>query len=131
MLQCKFRSGQEKKIKAEDQLRSSSKVMLIDLDVRGRQETKQPEPDGELEEVQIGPEGFQMTRINKRLPFPLKEKLIAFLRENIELFAWNASDMLGIDLEFLSHRLSIFPNVRPVAQKRRKMNSKKALEVQK
>ena len=38
--------------------------------------------------------------------------------------------MPGIDPEFMSHRLSIFPNVHPVAQKRRKMSSKKAQEVQ-
>ena len=49
----------------------------------------------------------------------------------MELFAWKAADMHGVNPEFMSHRLSIFPDVRPVAQKRRKMSSKKAQEVQK
>ena len=33
----------------------SSNLMLIDLDIRGRQEAKWPELRGELEELQIGP----------------------------------------------------------------------------
>ena len=92
---------------------------------------KRPEPGGELEEVQIGTEIFQMARISKSLPNPLKGKLVIFLRKNMDLFAWTAADMLGIDPEFLSHRLSIFPSVHLVAQKRRKMSLEKALEVQK
>ena len=121
----------KKKTKVEDQLPSLLKVMLIDLDVRGRQETKWPKPDRELEEVQIGPKGFQTTRINNSLSFLLKEKLVAFLRENMELFAWTTTDMPRIDPNFMSHRLSISPDVRPIAQKRRKMSSDKAQEVQK
>ena len=39
--------------------------------------------------------------------------------------------MPGINPEFMSHQLSIFPNVHPVAQKRRKMSSEKAQEVHK
>ena len=70
---------------------------------------------GELEEVQIGTEIFQTTRISKSLSNSLKGKLVTFLRENIELFAWTAAVIPAIDPEFLSHRLSIFPNVRPVA----------------
>ena len=100
--------------------------MLIDFDIRGRQEAKRPEPGGELVEVQISREIFQMARINKNLSNSLKGKLVAFLRENMELFAWTAADMPGIDPKFMNHRLSIFPNVRPVAQKRRKISLEKA-----
>ena len=39
--------------------------------------------------------------------------------------------MPGIDPEFMSHRLSIFPGVHPIAQKRGKMSLEKAQEVQK
>ena len=49
----------------------------------------------------------------------------------MELFAWTAVDMPRIDPDFMSHCLLIFPNVRPVAQNRRKMSSDKELEVQK
>ena len=60
--------------------------MLIDLDVRGRQEAIRPEPDGELDKVQISLEAFHTAQINKSLSIPLKEKLVAFLKENVELF---------------------------------------------
>ena len=66
-----------------------------------------------------------MARISKSLPNPLKGKLIDFLIENVELFAWTALDMPGIDPEFLSHHLSIFPNVGPMVQKRRKNEFRK------
>ena len=46
---------------------SSSNVMLIDLDIRGRQEAKRPELGGELEELQIGPENFSNSS-NKQEP---------------------------------------------------------------
>ena len=61
--------------------------MLIDLNVRGRREAKRPEPGGELKKVQIGPEIFQTARISKSLLNSLKGKLVAFLKENMELFA--------------------------------------------
>ena len=47
----------------------------------------------------------------------------------MELFAWTVAYMHGTELEFMSHCLSIFPDVRLVAQKRRKMSSEKAQEV--
>ena len=40
-------------------------------------------------------------------------------------FAWSASDMPGIDPDFLCHRLSMDPMVRPVRQRRRKFNEEK------
>ena len=101
--------AKKKEKKQEAQHPSSSKVMLIGLNVQGRQEAKRPEPDKELKEIQIGLEDFQTTRISKSLSFPLKEKLVDFLRENVELFAWTAIDLLGIDPEFMNHRLAIFP----------------------
>ena len=56
---------------------------------------------------------------------PLKEELVAFLKKNMDLFAWTVANMAGINLEFISHCLSTFLNVQPVAQKRRKISWKK------
>ena len=57
----------------------------------------------------------QITWINKKLPMTLKEELMAFLRKNVDLFAWTAADMLGIDPEFMSHHLPTFLDVQPIA----------------
>ena len=66
---------------------NSLKVMLVDLDARGQQETKRPKSDGELEVMQIRSKPDQTTWINKNLSVSLKEKLAAFLRKNVDLFA--------------------------------------------
>ena len=38
--------------------------------------------------------------------------------------------MHGIDPEFMSHQLTVFPGALPIAQKRRRMSSNRALTVQ-
>jgi len=40
----------------------------------------------------------------------------------MDAFAWSASDMPGIDLDFLCHHLTMDPQARPVRQRRRKFN---------
>ena len=65
--------------------------------------------------MKIGSKNDQRTRINKNLLVSLKKELVAFLRKNVDLFAWTTVDMPGIDLEFMSHRLATFPDVRLVA----------------
>ena len=102
----------------------------MDLDARRWQETKRLEPNGELEVVQIESKNDQTTRVYKNLPMSLKEELMAFLRKNVDLFAWTIADMPRIDPEFIRHRLATFPSVRPIAQKRRKMSPNRAMEVQ-
>ena len=99
---------------------NSSEVMMVELDMR-KVEERRPEPDEELEEVQIRKEPGQTTRINKELPTLLKWDLITFLRSNEDLFASTAADMPGIDSEFMSHLLLVFPGAWLVAQKRRKL----------
>ena len=36
-----------------------------------------------------------------------KAELVNFLKANIDVFAWNAYDVLGIDLELACHRLNV------------------------
>ena len=47
------------------------------------------------------------------------------VEKHMGAFAWSASDMPGIDPDFLCHRLSMDPKVRPVRQRRRKFNEEK------
>ncbi|XP_072087267.1 uncharacterized protein [Arachis hypogaea] len=65
------------------------------------------------------------------LPHKLKGPLMEIVRANGDLFAWTPSDMLGLDPEVMSHRLSIKLDAKPVAQRRRKMSQEKADEVAK
>ena len=45
-----------------------------------------------------------------------KEGLIEFLKRNIDVFAWNACDTLGIDPAFICHHLNINPSITPKKQ---------------
>ena len=40
-----------------------------------------------------------------------KEKFIAFLRENVDVFAWNAYETPRVDPDFICHHLNVNPTV--------------------
>ncbi|XP_028076941.1 uncharacterized protein LOC114278991 [Camellia sinensis] len=44
---------------------------------------------------------------------------VNFLVSNLEAFAWTPYDMPGVDPSFICHQLNVFPNARPVIQRRR------------
>jgi hypothetical protein len=46
--------------------------------------------------------------------------LITFLRENLDVFACQISDMPGIPKEVIEHRLGIDPVFKPIKQKKRR-----------
>ncbi|XP_028057287.1 uncharacterized protein LOC114261245 [Camellia sinensis] len=48
-----------------------------------------------------------------------KEQLLAFLRKNIEVFAWSAYETPGLDPTFACHQLNVQPTAQPVVQKSR------------
>ena len=55
--------------------------------------------------------------------------MAAVISRHLDAFAWSASDMPGIDLEFLCHHLTMDAKVRPVRQRRRKFNEERRLVV--
>ena len=38
-----------------------------------------------------------------------RQELIDFLVKNIDVFAWNANEALGVDLNFICHHLNVNP----------------------
>ena len=46
-------------------------------------------------------------------------ELLAFLRENLDVFAWSPSDIPSVDPVVITHYLNIDLTVKPVQQKRR------------
>ena len=48
-----------------------------------------------------------------------KQKLVQFLRENVDVFAWSHEDIPGIDPSIITHRLNVYPSSKPVRQKKR------------
>ena len=48
--------------------------------------------------------------------------LVTFLRENVDVFAWEPSQMPGIPREVIEHHLRIYPDATRVRQKPRKQS---------
>jgi hypothetical protein len=57
--------------------------------------------------------------------------MIKVLQDNKDIFAWVASDMLGVDPEFCCHRLAIKEGAKPVAQKNRRMGQERTTAIEK
>ncbi|RDX67679.1 hypothetical protein CR513_53410, partial [Mucuna pruriens] len=78
-------------------------------------------PIEDLKEINIGPDPAHKTKIGIALMQEDESRLISFLRENRDVFAWSPADMPRVDPEFICHQLSIYPSFRPVTQRRRQL----------
>ena len=70
----------------------------------------------DLEKVIIGNDPERFFQIEAQLPLREKEKLVGFLRRNVNVFAWNAYEAPGVDLNFICHHLNVNPSVNPKKQ---------------
>ena len=53
------------------------------------------------------------TRIGTTLSLGMRAKLIQFLKENLDVFAWSHEDMPGIPPEIIQHKLNVNPTENP------------------
>nr|XP_025637940.1 uncharacterized protein LOC112733259 [Arachis hypogaea] len=107
--------------------RDAAGVFLADLDARQDGQPR-PEPEGDMEKLQIGQTKDEYTFINRNLPYDLKEELSQLLKQNRDLFAFTPANMPGISPDLMSHRLAVDPKAKPIAQRRRKMSPDRATE---
>jgi hypothetical protein len=71
----------------------------------------------ELEEVDIGPgDKPRPTFISKKLDPSLREPMIALLKEYSDCFAWDYTEMLGLDRSIVEHRLPLKKGFQPFHQ---------------
>ena len=70
----------------------------------------------DLEKIVIGDDSEKFFKVGTQLPPQEKEELIEFLRRNVDVFAWNAYETLGVDLSFICHHLNVNPSVIPKKQ---------------
>ena len=57
---------------------------------------------------------LKIVQIGSLLDQATKAKLISFLRDNVDVFAWSAADMPSIPMEVITHHLQADPSVKPV-----------------
>ena len=58
-------------------------------------------------------------QIGSELDDDVKQKLVMFLQQNLDMFAWTPADMPGIDPGVMMHGLRVNPGHRPIKQKKR------------
>jgi hypothetical protein len=86
----------------------------------------------ELEEVDIGPgDKPQSTFISKKLSPCLRELMIALLKEYADCFAWDYTEMPGLDRSIIEHQLPLKKGFRPFQQRARQMKAEVLEEVKK
>ena len=84
-------------------------------------EEKDPLAMDPLETVVLdGPEKF--TYVISLLSSKEREQLQSVLLRNIDVFAYNHLDMIGIDLMLASHKLNVIPADKPIRQKVRRFH---------
>ena len=73
-----------------------------------------------LETVALVEDGTtKTTRIGTTLSPEMRTRLIQFLKENLDVFAWSHEDMPGISPKIIQHKLNVDPERKPVQQRRR------------
>ena len=59
-------------------------------------------------------ETAKVTRIGTALSPEIRARLVQFLKENLNVFAWSHEDMLGISSKAIQNRLNVNPEKKPV-----------------
>lgn len=93
-------------------------ALSITMEVHDERSLKHGEPVEEL--IELPMDGSKRTlKIGSQLSQPVRENLIRFLKENLDVFAWMHKDMPGIGPSVITHRLNLSLNSKPVIQKKR------------
>jgi hypothetical protein len=86
----------------------------------------------ELEDVNIGPgDKPRPTFISKKIDPSIREPMIALLKEYSDCFAWDYTEMPGLDRSIVEHRLPLKKGFRPFQQQARQMRTEVLEEVKK
>ena len=64
-----------------------------------------------LERVIVADDPERFFQVKAKLPLQEKERLLEFLRENVDVFAWSLYEAPGVDPNFISHRPNENPSV--------------------
>ena len=65
------------------------------------------------------------THMGTSLKHDDREAIGKTLTKNADLFAWTVADMPGVKFDVITHRLSVYKEARPIAQKKRKLGEER------
>ena len=84
----------------------------------------------EITTVNIGTEKDpRLVQIGSTLSSEERERLVAFLKDFKDVFAWSYEDMPGIAPEIVQHRIPLDPEARPDKHKLRRIRLDWALKI--
>ena len=92
-------------------------IYMDELNIRD-EEGIRPTSLEELEPIQLDDQLEHLVYIGSRLAKDVRDLLVHFLKQNIDVFAWKQEDMGGIDPAVITHKLNISPSFKPIKQKR-------------
>ena len=80
----------------------------------------------DLEDVElVEADPSKVTKVGGELDSPIKEKIVEFLKKNLDIFTWNHEDMPSIDGKVIEHQLNVDPTKKPIQQKQRVFTPKR------
>ena len=79
-----------------------------------------------LVKVIIGDDLEKFFQLGSQLPHQEREELLEFLKQNIDVFAWNVYEAPRVDPEFICHHLNVNPLIIPKKQPPRRPSKEHA-----
>ena len=83
----------------------------------------------DLVNVTIGDDPKKFFQIGSQLPQKEREELVEFLKQNMDVFVWNAYEAPRVDQEFICHHLNVNPSIVPKKQPPRRPSKEHAKAV--
>ena len=76
----------------------------------------------EVEEVTLCEDDpTKVIQVGKNLPPAIREKILATVKDNLDILVWCHADITGINPNVVCHTLNIDASVTPIRQKRRSL----------
>ncbi|KAL5185137.1 hypothetical protein HKD37_17G048707 [Glycine soja] len=101
----------------------------FDLDSCNDTSDRGPKLVEELIKLQLGPKPGQLMQLSSDLNSHEHKRIADVLQKNMDLFAWQPSDMLRIHPSIIFHKFAIYPQANLISQKKRKMGEERCKAV--
>ena len=79
-----------------------------------------------MKRVIVADDPERFFQVGAKLSLQEKERLLEFLRENVNVFAWSPYEAPGVDPNFICHQLNVNPSVIPKRQPPRRPSKEHA-----
>ena len=121
-----------KKVRKMDRPEETPQQFDFDLDLHLPMQVQNTGPAEDTIDVQVtlGSDS-KILKIGSKLGPEVRSKLIEFLTNSLDVFAWSHEDMVVIDPAVMCHHLNVDPSKKGARQKRRPISGEKAEALQK